>query len=90
MGIATSTIADSFGLVTIIIIMAPTAMIMLRKKTEAVAPTADFTCVVSADKREIISPERDLSKNSGDRLIIWEKTSRRRSATTCSPKVITE
>ena len=42
-GIAMSTRADSFGLVTIISTMAPRKRNALRRAIEAVAPNADFT-----------------------------------------------
>ena len=55
-GIATSTSPDSFGLVTIIMPMAPTNMKMLRRAIEADEPKAARICVVSAVRRETSSP----------------------------------
>ena len=56
-GMAISTMLDSFGLVTIIMMTAPKQRMRLRSATEAVAPTADLICVVSAVNRETISPD---------------------------------
>ena len=39
---------------------------MLRKATEAVAPTTDLICVVSAASRDTISPDCERSKKAGD------------------------
>ena len=89
-GMATSTSDDSFGLVTTIMATAPTPRMRLRNATEAVAPTADFTCVASAASRETISPDWVVSKKAGDSVVTWENTSRLRSATTRSPSVMTK
>ena len=62
----------------------------LRSASEAVAPTADLICVVSADRRETISPDWAASKKAGDSVVTCEKTSRLRSATTRSPSVMTK
>ena len=62
----------------------------LRSATEAVAPTADLICVVSAVSRDTISPDWVVSKKAGDSVVTWAKTSRRRSATTRSPSVMTK
>jgi hypothetical protein len=78
------------GLVTTIMPTAPRPRMTLRSATEAVAPTADFTCVVSAVSREMISPDCAVSKKDGESLVTWEKTSRRTSATTRSPSVMTK
>ena len=61
-GIAPSTNMDRRGLVTTIIAEAPRNIIRLRMAMDALAPTADFTWVASAVRRETISPERALSK----------------------------
>ena len=58
-GIAAITRLDSFGLVTTIMPTAPRPRMVLRSATDAVAPTADLTCVVSAVSRETISPDCD-------------------------------
>ena len=84
------TSADSFGLVTTIMPTAPSPRMRLRNATEAVAPTTDFIWVVSAESRETISPESAASKKAGDSVVTCEKTSRRRSATTRSPSVMTK
>ena len=89
-GMAAMTRPDSFGLVTTIMPTAPRPRIVLRSASEAVAPTADFTCVVSAVSRETISPDCTVSKKPGDSVVTWAKTSRRRSATTRSPSVMTK
>ena len=46
----------SFGLVTIIMTMAPTSITPLRSAIEAVEEKADLICVVSAVSRETTSP----------------------------------
>ena len=81
---------DSLGLVITIIASAPRPRMTLRSATEAVAPTADLICVVSAVSRETISPDCAVSKKAGDRLVTWLKTSRRMSETTRSPSVMTK
>ena len=63
---------------------------MLRSATEAVAPTADLICVVSAASRDTISPDCAVSKKAGDSCVTWANTSLRRSATTRSPSVMTK
>ena len=60
-GMAATTSSESFGEVTNIMPMAPMQRITLRSATEAVAPTVDLICVVSAVSRETISPERFAS-----------------------------
>ena len=55
-GIAPSTKPDSRGLVTTIIVAAPTNSTRLRSAIDTDAPTADLIWVVSAVSREIISP----------------------------------
>ena len=77
------------GLVTTIMIAAPTKRTRLRSAIEALAPTADLICVVSAVSRETSSPERAASKKAGDSRIRCAKRSRRRSATMRSPSVMT-
>ena len=57
-GMATSTRPDSFGLDSTISAMAPTNMKRLRNRIEAEAPKADFSCVVSAVRRDTSSPTR--------------------------------
>ena len=81
---------DSFGLVTTIMPRAPSPRMVLRSATEAVAPTADLTCVVSAERRETISPDCTVSKKAGDSSVTCAKTSFLRSATTRSPSVMTK
>ena len=49
------------GLVTTIIATAPTNSTRLRSATEALAPKADLICVVSAVRRETISPDFTVS-----------------------------
>ncbi len=61
-GMAPSTKAESRGLVTTIIAVAPTNRTRLRKAIESEAPTADLIWVVSAVSREISSP-----------LLAWSK-----------------
>ena len=51
------TISDSLGEVTTIMMSAPMPSKVLRRAMEAVAPTADLICVVSAVRRDTISPE---------------------------------
>ena len=65
-GMAAMTSLESFGLVTTIMATAPRPRMMLRSATEAVAPTADLICVVSAVSRETISPDCAVSKKAGD------------------------
>ena len=55
-GIASSTKPDSLGLVITIMVMAPMNSMMLRKATEAEAPTADLIWLASDVSREISSP----------------------------------
>ena len=62
----------------------------LRSATEAVAPTADLICVVSAVSRDTISPDCAVSKKAGDSFVTCANTSLRRSATTRSPSVMTK
>ncbi|MNI31727.1 hypothetical protein D3C73_856180 [compost metagenome] len=62
---------------------------VLRKAWEAAEPKADLIWVVSAVRRETISPDWLTSKNDAERRVTWAKTSRLRSATTRSPMVIT-
>ena len=81
---------ESFGLVKTIMASAPMPRMAFRSATEAVAPTADLICVVSAVNRETISPDCTLSKKLGDNVVTWAKTSRRKSATTRSPSVMTK
>ena len=57
-GMATSTSADSFGLVATISTIAPMNMKRLRSTTEAEAPKAVLSCVVSAVRRDTSSPTR--------------------------------
>jgi hypothetical protein len=85
-----STRLDSLGEVTTIMPMAPRHRIMLRSATDAVAPTADLICVVSAVSRETISPDWLTSKKEGESRVTWAKTSRRRSETMRSPSVMTK
>ena len=89
-GMARSTRADSFGLVTIIRATAPKNRKALRRAIEMLTPKADLTCVVSAVSRDTISPLRALSKKAGSRAVRWPKTAERRSATTRSPSVTTK
>ena len=71
-------------------IMAPMIKTTLRRAMDAVAPAALLICVVSAVRREISSPVFAVSKKLADNLVIWVKTSRRRSATTLSPSQMTK
>lgn len=52
-GMATSTRPDRRGLVTTIIATEPMHIIRLRNAVEAEAPTADFSWVVSAVRRDV-------------------------------------
>ena len=64
----------SFGLVTIIMPTAPRPITVLRRASEAVAPTADLICVVSAASRETISPDCAVSKKPGESSVTWAKS----------------
>ena len=64
-GIAASTKADSLGLVTTIIAIAPTNKNRLRSANEAEAPKVALSCVVSAERREAMSPVFSPSKKLG-------------------------
>ena len=88
-GIAPSTKADSRGLVTTIMTLAPTNSTKLRKATDTEEPTAALICVVSAVSREITSPVLASSKKSAESEVRWANTSPRRSATMRSPSVVT-
>ena len=88
-GIAAITRPESLGLVTTISTTAPSPMMMLRNAIEAVAPTADLICVVSAVSRDTISPDCAVSKKAGDSRVTCANTALRISATTRSPSVIT-
>ena len=90
MGIAASTNAESLALVTTIIAIAPTNMKILRSAIEAEEPKVALSWVVSADRREAISPVFSASKKPGSSRVRWAKRSDRRSATTCSPRVMTK
>ena len=63
-GIAPSTKADSRGLVTTIMALAPMNSTKLRKATDTEEPTAALICVVSAVSREITSPVLRLVEES--------------------------
>ncbi len=63
-GIAASTKAESRGLVTTIMALAPTNSTRLRSATETEEPTAALICVVSAVSRETISPVLASSKKA--------------------------
>ena len=58
---------DSFGLVMTIMPRAPSPRMVLRSATDAVAPTADLTCVVSAEPAEGLAPKnkREAWRTSG-------------------------
>jgi len=60
-GMAARTNTDRRGLVTTIITAAPENMIRLRMASDALAPNADLIWVVSAVRRERISPDFALS-----------------------------
>ena len=64
-GIAASTKAESRGLVTTIMALAPTNSTRLRSATETELPTAALICVVSAVSREITSPVLGLVEEGG-------------------------
>ncbi len=85
-GIAPSTNSESRGLVTTIMAAPPRNSTRLRKAIDTEAPTADLIWVVSAVRRETISPARVASKNADDRRVRCVNTSERRSATMRSPK----
>jgi hypothetical protein len=61
----------------------------LRSAIEMLTPKADFTCVVSAVSREMMSPERAASKKAGSSEVSRSKIAARRSATMRSPRVTT-
>ncbi len=88
-GIAASTKAESFGLVTTIMTLAPRNRTQLRNATEMEDPTLALIWVVSAVSREIISPVLASSKNAADSEVKWANTSPRKSATIRSPSVVT-
>jgi hypothetical protein len=88
-GIAASTNAESLGLVTAIIATAPTNRKRLRSASEAEEPNVALSWVVSAERREAISPVFSASKKPGSSRVRWAKRSERRSATTRSPIVMT-
>ncbi len=55
------------GLVTTIMMVAPRKSTRFLSATEALAPTADLICVVSAVSRETMSPERaDVEEGRGE------------------------
>ena len=89
MGMAASTKAESLGLVTTIIAVAPTNRNRWRNATDAEGPNVDLSCVVSAERREAMSPVFSASKKLASSRVKWVKRSERRSATTRSPNVIT-
>src|SRR3712207_8734513 len=64
-GIARSTSAESFGLVMIMSVAAPRNRKTLRSAIEMLTPKAALTWVVSAVRRETISPLRVWSKKAG-------------------------
>ena len=88
-GIAASTKAESRGLDTTIIAVAPTNSTKLRSAIEMDVPAAALICVVSAVRRETTSPVLASSKKALDSEVTCAKTSPRRSATTRSPSVVT-
>ncbi len=88
-GIAASTKAESLGLVTTIMTLAPTNKTRLRSATEIDEPTLALICVVSAVSRDTISPVLAASKKAADSDVRCAKTSLRRSATMLSPSVVT-
>ena len=88
-GIASSTRAESLGLVTTISATAPKNRKALRSAIEMLTPKAALTWVVSAVSRETISPLLVRSKNAGSREVRCRNTAARRSATTRSPSVMT-
>ncbi len=88
-GIAASTKAESFGLVTTIMTLAPRNRTQLRKATEMEEPTLALIWVVSAVSREIISPVLASSKKTADSEVRCANTSPRKSATMRSPSVVT-
>ena len=61
-GIAARTNADNFGLVTTIIVVAPTNRNRLRSASDAEEPNVALSCVVSAERREAMSPVFSASK----------------------------
>ena len=88
-GIAPSTKAESLGLVTTIMIEAPTNSTRLRSAIDTEAPTAALIWVVSAVSRESSSPLWERSKKAGESAVRCEKSRLRRSATMRSPSVVT-
>ena len=68
---------------------APMKRTKLRSATEALAPKADLIWVVSAVRRETISPDFTVSKKPASSRVRWAKTAVRTSAMTRSPRVIT-
>ena len=88
-GIAASTKAESHGLDTTIITVAPTNSTKLRSAIEMDVPAAALIWVVSAVRREMSSPVLASSKKALDSEVRCANTSPRRSATTRSPSVVT-
>ena len=86
---AASTNSDRRGLVTTIMVAAPTNSTKLRSATDTAEPTAALIWVVSAVSRDTISPVFTISKKAAERLVMWANTAARRSATTRSPSVVT-
>ena len=89
-GRAKTTSAESVGLVHIISATAPISRTTLRRAMEMLAPKALLIWVVSAVRREVISPVLAASKKAGSRIVSLAKTAARTSATTRSPRVITK
>jgi hypothetical protein len=88
-GMAASTKADSCGLVTTIMMLAPTNRTKLRSAIETDVPAAALIWVVSAVRREITSPVLASSKKALDSDVTCANTSPRKSATNRSPSVVT-
>ena len=73
-GMAASTNADSRGLLTTIMTLAPINSTKFRNATETELPTAALICVVSAVNREINSPVLASSKKAADSEVMWANT----------------
>src|SRR2546427_10568899 len=87
-GMVMSTKPDSRGLVTTIMAADPANRRKLRSAIDTDVPTALLIWVVSAVRREIISPVLATSKKSGDNRGRWAETAARKSAPTPPPETV--
>ncbi len=84
-GTPSSTSRVSLALVRASITRPPTSSSTLRTAIDALVPITVSSIAVSLVMREITSPVRVISKNSGDSSSRWSNSTRRRSAVTRSP-----